>query len=360
MSELRKGYTTGTCAAAASKAAAMMLLSGKKVHSINALLPKGETLNIKIENIEMNKDYVICSAKKYSGDDPDITDGIYIYSKLSLCHRGIHITGGRGIGKVTRDGLDQPVGEYAINSAPRKNISDNIKEVCSFYEYSGGVNVEIFAPEGERLAQKTFNPRLGIVGGISVLGTSGIVEPMSEKALVDTIAAQISVAGKKYDHIVGVPGKYGADFAVKELGIDKDKIVIMSNYIGDTIDIARSKGIKGLLIVGHIGKMVKLGGGIMNTHSKTADCRMEILAACGVRANVKNEVLCQILNCITADEAVDLLLKNGIIKNITDRLIEKIDYYIGLRAEDMEIGAVVFSKKYGILCKSNIDMEKYK
>ncbi len=360
MSELRKGYTTGTCAAAASKAAAMMLISGIKIDNINVFLPKGETLNLKIENIEINRDYIICSVKKDSGDDPDITNGIYIYSKVSLCDKGINITGGKGIGKVTRDGLDRPVGEYAINSVPRKSIADNIKEVCNFYDYNGGINVKIFAPGGEVIAKKTFNPRLGIVDGISVLGTSGIVEPMSEKALIDTIAAQINVVSKKYDYIVGVPGNYGADFAAEKLGINKDRIVMMSNYIGETIDIAKSKGIKGLLIVGHLGKMVKLGGGIMNTHSKTADCRMEILAACGMRAKVNYEILCQILNCITTDEAVDLLLKNGIIKDITDQLIKRIDYYTKLRADIMEIGTVVFSNKYGILCMSNTDMEKYK
>lgn len=360
MSEMRKGYTTGTCAAAASKAAAMMLLGGKIIDNINVILPKGEILNIEIKNIKIDSDYAVCAVKKDSGDDPDITNGIYIYSKVSLCNKGINITGGKGIGKVTREGLDQPVGEYAINSVPRKSIADNIKEVCNFYEYSGGVNIEISAPQGEILSQKTFNPRLGIVGGISVLGTSGIVEPMSEKALIDTIAAEINVVSKKYDYIVGVPGNYGADFAVEKLGINRDRIVTMSNYIGETIDISKSKGIKGLIIVGHLGKMVKLGGGIMNTHSRIADCRMEILAACGMRANVNNEILCQILNCITTDEAVDLLLKNGIIKDITDQLIKRIDYYIKLRADNMEIGAVVFSNKYGILCRSNTDMEKYK
>lgn len=360
MSELKKGYTTGTCAAACAKAGAIMILGGIKTESINVVLPDNKILNLKIENISINKDYVVCSVKKYSGDDPDITNGIYIYSKVSLCNSGINITGGTGIGKVTRDGLDQPVGEYAINSVPRKCIEQNIKEVCDFYGYKGGINIEIYAPEGVEIAKKTFNPRLGIVGGISILGTSGIVEPMSEKALIDTIKTEINVVSKKHDYIVTVPGNYGADFAVNNLGIDRDKIVTMSNFVGETIDIARSKGVKGLLLIGHIGKMVKLGGGIMNTHSKYADCRMDIIAACGIKQNIDCKILKDILNCVTTDEAVDLLTKNDIIDNIMSQLIKRIDYYTKLRADEMEIGTIVFSNKYGILCQSDINMEKYR
>ncbi len=322
MSELRKGYTTGTCAAAASKAAAMLLLGGVNTESINVMLPKGNILTLNVKTIEKGSSYAVCSVKKDSGDDPDITNGIEIYSRVSLCDSGINITGGIGIGKVTREGLDCSVGEYAINSTPRKSIVDNVKEVCSFYEYTGGINVEIYAPEGVEAAKKTFNPRLGIVGGISILGTSGIVEPMSEKALVDTIKTEINVISNKYDYIAAAPGNYGIDFAVNNLGICKDKIATISNYIGDAIDIAAERKVKGLLIVGHIGKMVKLGGGIMNTHSRYADCRMDILAACGLRAGVDNEILCQILNCITTDEAVDLLYKNGIIEDIMNELIK--------------------------------------
>ena len=373
--KLRKGYTTGTCAAAASKAAAIMLLGGGRVESINVTLPTGNILSLKIENIEIGTESVSCAVKKDSGDDPDITKGIYIYSKVSKIFKWsdciaaakyskdcpiVKITGGSGIGRVTRDGLDQPVGEYAINSIPRFSIVENVKEVCSLYEYTGGLNIEISAPEGVEIAKKTFNPRLGIKGGISILGTSGIVEPMSEKALVDTIATEINVISKKYDYIVAVPGNYGADFAVKEFGITRDRIVTMSNFVGDTIELAKSKGIKGMLMIGHIGKMVKLGGGIFNTHSRVADCRMEILASCGVEMGADNGIVKNILKCVTTDEAVDLLLKNGIIKNITKRLIERIDYYTRLKADGMEIGSVVFSNKYGVLCQSSINMDRYR
>lgn len=386
--KLRKGYTTGTCAAAASKAAAIMLLGGGRIENINVTLPTGKEISLKIENTEIMPDGVSCAVKKDSGDDPDITKGIYIYSKVSKNLRGsgsiatrksfafsskqccspmqlkdsplIKITGGIGIGIVTREGLDQPVGEYAINSVPRQSIYENVKEVCSLYEFTDELNIEISAPEGVEIAKRTFNPRLGIKGGISILGTSGIVEPMSEKALVDTIATEINVISKKYKYIVAVPGNYGADFAVRELGIERDRIVTMSNFVGDTIELAKTKNIKGMLMVGHIGKMVKLGGGIFNTHSRVADCRMEILASCGVEMEINNDILRNILKCVTTDEAVDLLIKNGIIKDISKRLIERIDYYTGLKADGMEIGTVVFSNKYGVLCRSGINIDRYR
>jgi len=165
---------------------------------------------------------------------------------------------------------------------------------------------------------------------------------------------------QNYDYAVGVFGNYGEKFAVNNLGISKERVVTMSNFAGDSVLIAKEKGFKGFLIVGHIGKMVKLGGGITNTHSQYGDCRMEIMASCGIEAGVDYDILNKILMCNTTDEAVDLLVKNGIIKLITDRLIKRIDYYIGLKSDEMEVGAVVFSEKYGILCQSNIDMDRYK
>ncbi|MGN1318764.1 MAG: cobalt-precorrin-5B (C(1))-methyltransferase CbiD [Lachnospirales bacterium] len=351
MSKLRNGFTTGTCAAAASRAAVYMLLTGNLCENINVVLPNGDILSLNIENIEINKEYVKCSVKKDSGDDPDITNGIDIFSKVSKCHSGINISGGEGIGVVTRKGLNQPVGEYAINSKPRKSIEDNILSLCDNLEYFGGINVEISAPKGVELAKKTFNPRLGIEGGISILGTTGIVEPMSEKALVDTIKTELNMVRQYHNEAVAVFGNYGADFAVKNLGVNRDLIVTMSNFVGDCILTARDMNFSKLTIVGHIGKMVKLSGGITNTHSKYSDCRMELMASCGIEVGADINILRKILRCNTTDEVCDFLYEKNILEPVMERLVEKIKYYTNINSEDMEVDIVVFSNKYGILGK---------
>lgn len=190
--KLRLGYTTGSCAAAAAKAAAWMLLSGSKKESIRLLTPKGMELALAVEDIYLSPDCVRCAIRKDSGDDPDITRDTLIYAEVRKTETvGIVIDGGQGVGRVTKPGLDQPVGAAAINSVPRRMIQETVEEVCGLLGYTGGLYVVISAPDGETLAKKTFNPRLGIEGGISILGTTGIVEPMSEQALVDTIHVEL-------------------------------------------------------------------------------------------------------------------------------------------------------------------------
>ena len=190
--QLRLGYTTGSCAAAAAKAAAWMLLTGKRKERISILTPKGVVLELAVLDIAMTQQRVSCAIQKDSGDDPDVTNGTLIYAEVSRSQEpGVFIEGGTGVGRVTKPGLDQPVGNAAINSVPRRMIQENLLEVMGLTDYSGGLNVVISVPDGERLASKTFNPRLGIVNGISILGTTGIVEPMSEKALVDTIGVEL-------------------------------------------------------------------------------------------------------------------------------------------------------------------------
>ena len=279
--KLRYGYTTGSCAAAAAKAAAWMLLTGKRKNTISLVTPKGIPLSLQVEDIRMEEDFVSCAIRKDSGDDPDVTNGTLVYARVS--RRGtpeIAIDGGFGVGRVTKKGLDQPVGNAAINSVPRKMIRENLEEVLSLTDADCGLDVLISVPDGERLAKQTFNPRLGIVGGISVLGTTGIVEPMSEKALVDTIRVELNQrrAGGA-DYVLLTPGNYGCDFIRAGLNLRPEWAVQTSNFIGQSLDICRELGFRGALLVGHIGKLVKVGGGMMNTHSKYGDCRMEILAA---------------------------------------------------------------------------------
>ena len=352
--QLRLGYTTGSCAAAASKAAAFMLLSGKRKETITITPPKGITLNLEVLEITMEPDRVRCAIRKDGGDDPDITNKTLIFAEVTRHDvPEITIDGGFGVGRVTKRGLDQPVGNAAINSTPRKMIRENVREVCRLFDYKGGLSIVISVPEGEKLAKKTFNPRLGIVGGISILGTTGIVEPMSEKALLDTIRVELRQRrAMGYDYVLLVPGNYGAEFIKNGIGIDPVIAVQSSNFIGDTIDMCKDLGFQGALLIGHIGKLVKIAGGMMNTHSKYGDCRMEIMAAHAAAAGAPAEVIQEILTCVACDDVLRILAEHGGYEETMLRIMERIGFHLQHRADEMEIGAVTFSKEYGTLGKT--------
>lgn len=352
---LRLGYTTGSCAAAAAKAAAWMLLTNQKRERISILTPKGIALELEVREIRMEPDLVRCAIEKDSGDDPDVTKGALIFASVSRTETpGITIDGGQGIGRVTKRGLDQPVGAAAINSVPRQMIRENVEEVCRLTDYRGGLSVVISAPEGEMLAKKTFNPRLGIVGGISILGTTGIVEPMSEQALVDTIRVELRQRRENgAEYVLLTPGNYGSDYIRESLGIDPKTAVLTSNFIGDALDICRELGFRGALLIGHIGKLVKIAGGMLNTHSKYGDCRMEILAAHAGAAGLAPERIAELLECATCDDAIRILDEAGLREKTLDRLVKRIAFIMDHRAgEDLETGAVLFSKEYGLLCET--------
>lgn len=350
--KLRCGYTTGSCAAAAAQAACELLLLGEAPKEVKLLTPGGMVAAIPIEEAHRTREGASCAARKDAGDDTDVTDGMQIFAEAILQDKpGVLVTGGPGIGKVTQKGLEQPVGEYAINSVPRKMICEAAESVLDKAAYEGGVLVRISAPQGEALAAKTFNPALGIVGGISILGTSGIVEPMSEKALLDTISLEIRMHREKGEQrCIITPGNYGMHFIAKELNLDLKHTVKCSNFIGDTIDMAGSDGMNELLLVGHLGKLVKLGAGIMNTHSRWGDARMEILCACALDAGAECGLLHQILDCVTTDEAVALLKENELADITMQLLLKRIEKYLKKRALDsMQIEAVVFSNRHGLL-----------
>ena len=261
--KLRLGYTTGSCAAAAAKAAAWMLLTGHEKRTIDLLTPKGVALTLDVLEITRTPDTVSCAIRKDSGDDPDVTHDTLVFAAVQRTETpGVTIDGGAGVGRVTKRGLDQPVGAAAINSVPRRMIRENVEEVMRLCDYRGGLAVMISVPEGEALAKKTFNPRLGIVGGISILGTTGIVEPMSEQALVDTIHVELRQRrANGADYVLLTPGNYGADFIRASIGLDPRTAVLTSNFIGDALEHCRALGFRGALLVGHIGKLVKLAGG---------------------------------------------------------------------------------------------------
>lgn len=351
---LRLGYTTGSCAAAAAKAAAWMLLTGRRKETITLDTPKGIRLELAVREITMRADSVSCAIEKDSGDDPDVTKGTLIFASVRRTDEpGVHIDGGKGVGRVTKRGLDQPVGNAAINSVPRQMIRENVEEVMALTDFSGGLDVVISAPGGETLAKKTFNPRLGIVGGISILGTTGIVEPMSEAALVETIRVELRqrrAMGKEYALLT--PGNYGSDFIRQNLDVDLNTAVQVSNFLGDALDICRALGFRGALLVGHVGKLVKTAGGMMNTHSKYGDCRMEILAAHAAAAGVDAEHICEILDCAACDDAVRILRECGRDAPALARVTERALFHLSHRADGMEIGLLMFSKEYGVLGQS--------
>lgn len=350
--QLRLGYTTGSCAAAAAKAATWMLLTGNWKDTIALDTPKGIRLNLDVKEICMEADSVSCAIEKDSGDDPDVTKGTLIFATVSRSDiPGVFIDGGFGIGRVTKRGLDQPVGNAAINSVPRQMIRENVTEVMDLCDYPGGLSVVISAPEGEILAKKTFNPRLGIVGGISILGTTGIVEPMSEKALVDTIRVELKQRkenGARY--VLLTPGNYGSDFIHNELGLDMGLAVQVSNFIGDALDICKELGFRGALLIGHVGKLVKIAGGMMNTHSKYGDCRMEILAAHAASCGASGKIAAEILDCVACDDVLRILQENGGYERTMESVTRRVQLHLQHRAgEEMAMGAVLFSKEYGLL-----------
>ena len=351
-SGLRYGWTTGSCAAAAAKAAAQMLFGGEEIRHVRLMTPKGIELYLDVESVTWMPDYAECAVRKYSGDDPDVTDGLLIFAKVERCGGDqILLDGGAGVGRVTKPGLEQQIGQAAINKVPRKMITEEVSGVCREYGYSGGVKVLISIPEGEETAKKTFNPRLGITGGLSVLGTSGIVEPMSEKALTETIYLEMKMLHESgCSYCYAVPGNYGIAFLTESLRIDPDLAVKCSNYVGETIDDARLLGMKGLLLIGHVGKFIKLAAGVMNTHSRQADCRMEVFASHAAMAGADTDTVKAVMDCLNTTEAVRILKGKGLLQDVMKTVMERIEFYLRQRAgEELQIGAIVFSSEEGIL-----------
>lgn len=355
--KLRCGYTTGSCATAAAKAAAIMLLSGNDIEEVCISTPKGIDLVLGVLDITREEGFVKCAIKKDSGDDPDITKGILVYAKVSIIEAvdRVVIEGGEGIGTVTKKGLDQPVGNAAINKIPRRMIREHLIEVMEEQEYTGSLLVTISIPGGEEIAKKTFNPKLGIEGGLSIIGTTGIVEPMSSQALIETIRIEENMLREcNRKNILVTLGNYGKTFLKQEMPDVLEKSVTCSNFIGEALEIALEYDFEGVLLVGHIGKMVKLGAGIMNTHSSNADGRMEVLITCGVLAGIAGEVLMQLAECVTVDDAVAILRKEPQYEKMIDILMERIHYYLQNKVkEEIKVGAIIFSNVYGIIGKTS-------
>ena len=350
--KMRFGYTTGSCAAAACKGATEILLGGKLQETVTLMTPKGILLTLELKDIQIETDKVTCAIRKDAGDDPDTTNGILVYATVEKTkEQGITLDGGIGVGRVTKAGLSQKIGEAAINPVPKSMILRAATEIAEKYDYEGGLKIIIAVPEGVEIGKKTFNPRLGIVGGISILGTSGIVEPMSEAALVQSIRVEMKQhfsQGEEY--LLVTPGNYGADYLREHMDLPYEKNIKCSNYVGETIDMAIDMGVKGILFIAHIGKFVKVAAGIMNTHSHSADARMEVLASNAIRAGAPLECAKEILNASTTDEALDILNRYQMTQRTMKEVLDRIQFYLNHRSyEQILLGAVVFSNTCGYL-----------
>lgn len=342
---LRCGYTTGSCVAGASKAAALMLENNKIIKYVEIDTPAGVKLKLEVVNPNIGKDKVSCAIIKDGGDDPDVTDGMEIYAEVRKRADGqIHIDGGEGIGRIARKGLFGEIGKAAINPVPKEMVIKELNQVSN-----SGYDVLIYAPSGKEIAKKTYNKNIGIEGGISIIGTKGIVYPMSEDALKKTIYLEIDTIIDKYgtNDIVFVPGNYGEKIA-DSLGL-KDKRVKISNYIGDSLLYAYNKKIKSITLIGHIGKLAKLSIGAFNTHSRVCDGRMEAFIYYLAFMKAPFEVIRKVNNSLTAEEALDICINEG-YKNVINAMEKGCEDRIRkyLKDEEYQVKVIIYSMKRGV------------
>ena len=351
---LRRGWTTGTCAAAAAEAAALLLLTGRAPVELRLETPGGLTFTLPVEQPHIDGDAAVCTVRKDAGDDPDITNGVGISATVCRAEPGVAIDGGAGVGRVTRPGLAMPVGAAAVNPGPRAQITAALGRAARACGYTGGFSVIISAENGEELARQTYNEHLGVVGGLSILGTSGIVEPMSEKALVDTILLELDslyAGGQRTAFLC--PGNYGADFARDTLGLDLEKAVKCSNFIGEALDHAVFRGFDDILLVGHAGKLVKLAAGVMNTHSSVADGRQEIFTAHAALCGAGRDTLEGLMQSISVDACIELLDRENLREPVLARIESEIEKRLALRLRGRgHVEFILFTAKYGILAQS--------
>ena len=345
---LRRGRSTGSCAAAAAKAAVAMLFKGEMLKKVSINTPAGVCLAIDLEEVDFKAGAVSCAVRKDAGDDPDITNGMLIYARaIAVSEPGVKIKAGRGVGMVTRPGLQVEIGKPAINPVPEKMI---LEEASSVLPPGKGVELEISIPDGERLAKKTLNGRLGIKGGLSILGTSGLVEPMSEQSYKDTLALELKAVRQEHTGpVLLVTGNYGRELARDHFKLPGTVIVKIGNLIGFSLDRCLELGFEKILLIGHIGKLIKVTAGIFNTHSRIADARFEIFAArAALLGGGENEAR-KLREMTTTEDMVDLLAGLG-DENIFDRLASDVssraaDYLYG----QAEIATILFNFRRGLL-----------
>lgn len=386
----RRGYTTGSCATGASKAAVYMLITKNRINTINIDTPKGIPLLLKVDNINISDTFVECSIKKDGGDDIDATHTMDIYARAEIVakndknkgyltlkdidslstnseckselYKFIRVYGGTGIGVVTKKGLSVDIGKPAINPTPLKMINHEIRKLIgdNFESILGNdkvLKITIFAPQGETVAKKTFNSRLGIVGGISIIGTTGIVEPMSDDGWKKSLSIELQMKKEQgLDKIILVPGNHGEQFIREKLNLDIKYVVRVSNFIGYMIKEAQRIGYKKILMAGHIGKFIKVSAGIFNTHSKVADARSEILVANLALMGARYEFLNKINQCVTTEEAVELINNSEyreVYNILSNKCRERVKQYLNEDSDDIDVEVIIFSMDKSLLGKSD-------
>ena len=353
--KLRKGFTTGTTATAATVAAIRTLLNQEPQETVTVHAANGKVAIFDVEQTDFDEQTASCAIKKDGGDDQDATDGALIFATVKLRDDNeIHLDGGKGVGRVTKAGLANKPGMPAINPTPRRVIKEAARKELGADQ---GVDIVIAVPEGERIAKLTYNPKLGIVGGISILGTSGVVTPMSESSWKHSISIEMNIHRKRGDKsLVLVPGNYGEDFAKDELGIPGSKIVQMSNFVGYVLHETQRLQFNKVLIVGDLGKMVKVSGGIFSTHSKDADARAEIMVAnLALLGGVPTEFLRQIYGCLTTISMIKMINEAGyqeVYQLIVDKIKKRAENLLAHREPQVAVDAVIFSRETGFLAAS--------
>lgn len=341
----RKGYTTGSCATAAAKVAALMILRQQIIHQISILTPSGVTLHLNVEEPLIHGNQATAAIRKDGGDDVDVTHGMLIYAHVKLRDDAhITITGGTGIGKVTQKGIGLPIGHSAINKTPLQTIEAAVREVLG---PERGADVVIFAPEGEERALRTYNSRLGILGGISILGTTGIVTPMSEESWKRTLAIELEQKRENgLDKVIFVPGNHGERFVREQLQVDTQLVVTMSNFVGYMLQEAERLAFRHVVMVGHLGKLIKVAAGIFHTHSHIADGRMETLVTHLALAGASNELLQQVYHCLTTEAAMELIAQAGyesVYDAIATRIVERVQQMLRYSPQPFTCDVILFS-----------------
>lgn len=345
MKRLRRGYTTGTCAALAAQAAARALLLGEDPVEASLTTPAGIAVRVPVEILSRDADAVACGVRKDGGDDEDATDGLLICARVAYREgEGVVVEGGEGVGIVTKPGLDQPVGAAAINQVPRRMIAEQVRAAAQEACCGKGLTATVTVPQGASVGARTFNPQLGIEGGISILGTSGIVEPRSVEALrasIEVEVRQACVLGN--GRLVVTPGNYGNDFADTVPTLRDVPRAQCANFIGDALLFAARGGARELMLVGHIGKMAKVAAGVMNTHSRVADCRREVLCAHAALAGADQACARRLMDAATTDACLGILADAGLKRAVMATVAREVQRHLDRQAPDgLQVGAIVF------------------
>ena len=342
---LRKGYTTGSSATAAAKIAALMVLRQEIIQQVSIVTPSGVTLFLNAEQPLIEGQSATVAIRKDGGDDIDATHGMLIFARVSLNATGhITIDGGEGVGRVTSIGVGLPIGDAAINKTPRQTIEAAVREVIG---PERGADIVIFAPEGEERAKKTYNGRLGILGGISIIGTSGIVTPMSEESWKRSLSIELEMKrARGFDRIILVPGNHGERFVSQELGLNSDYVVTMSNFVGYMLQETVRLGFQQVVIIGHVGKLIKIAAGIFHTHSHIADARMETLIANLALLGAPLSLITAVNECTTTEAAITLIDEQGwsqVYPRIAEKISERVETMLRFSEHRPQCDAILFS-----------------